>query len=87
MSGAVLGEPLLTPDQVAEHLSVSRDVVYDLVQQGRLACVRVNTRTVRFTSEQVRGYVEARTSEARPTRLADDLAPRRTRRPRVQSES
>jgi excisionase family DNA binding protein len=74
-----LGEPLLTPEQVAEHLAVSKDVVYDLVQQGRLQGVRLNARTLRFTAEQVAGYIAERTTELREPRLSDQLTPRRAR--------
>jgi transposase len=81
----VLGAPMLTPEQVAEHLAVSRDVVYDLVQQGRLVGVRLNPMvdsrgrqrgTVRFRLEDVQAFIESGTTELRGPRLVDEL-PRR----------
>ena len=34
---------LLTPNEAAEVLSISRSKVYDLINQGRLASVRIDT--------------------------------------------
>jgi hypothetical protein len=82
---AVLGAPMLTPDQVAEHLAVTRDVVYDLVQQGRLVGVRLNPvtdsagrrrGTLRFRPADVEAFIESGTTELRGPRLVDEL-PRR----------
>jgi excisionase family DNA binding protein len=40
-ASASLGDPLLTVDQVAAHLGVSRGWVYDSIRRGHLPAVRV----------------------------------------------
>lgn len=48
---------LLTPDQVAQRLAVSRRTVYALVGSGELASVRVG-RLRRVSIGQLRAYIE-----------------------------
>lgn len=71
-----LGERLLSPEEVAEFLSVTRATVMDLAQ-GRggvrvLPCVHINRRVVRFRPADVREFVEATREVAQP-RLAAQL--------------
>jgi len=44
---------LLKPDDVAEALGVSRVQVYRWVRSGRLECVRLGSRIIRFRGDQV----------------------------------
>jgi predicted DNA-binding transcriptional regulator AlpA len=78
-----LGERLLTPEEVAGFLGVSRDTVLDLAQgrgQLRLACVRVNSRVVRFLPDDVRTFVASQ-RQANPARLRDGLEVKRAKSP------
>lgn len=74
---AELGDPLLTPDAVAEHLGVPRNTVLDLHQRGDLPGVRINQRVVRFRPVDVEAFVAARRTEPRQPRLVDQLGQRR----------
>jgi excisionase family DNA binding protein len=60
-------EPLLTPRQVAEALSISRPSVYRLVELGELEAVRVGSRSTRFTPADVRRFVERRRDRRKVT--------------------
>lgn len=51
-----LGPPLLSAEQVAEHLVVSVELVYKLRRQGRLPAVRVAA-LWRWRPEVVRAFV------------------------------
>ena len=57
-------EPLLTIEEAASFLAVSRRQVYTLLERGDLPAVRVGTR-VRFIPADVRAYLE-RHREGRP---------------------
>jgi excisionase family DNA binding protein len=57
-------EPLLTVEEAASFLNVSRRQVYLLVERGQLPTVRVGQR-IRFIPEELRTYVE-RHREAGP---------------------
>jgi excisionase family DNA binding protein len=63
-SAGSLGDPLLTVDEVAAHLKVSRRWVYDLVQRGGVPAVRVG-RYLRFRPADVRGLLTARDGDGR----------------------
>jgi excisionase family DNA binding protein len=59
--------PLLTVDEAAEYLRISRRQVYNLLAAGELPHVRVGSR-VRFDREALRAALEARDDrEAVPT--------------------
>jgi excisionase family DNA binding protein len=56
---------LLSAEQVAEHLNVSRDLVYRIAQRGDIASIRIGTGVktrVVFHPDDVRRYVESRRS-------------------------
>lgn len=79
-----LGDRLLTPDEVAEFLSVPRATVMDLAQ-GRggaraLPAVHINSRVVRFRPRDVRDFIEATREVAQP-RLSDQLTRRKAPSP------
>jgi len=50
-------EPLLTANQVADLLAISRKRAYELASQGRLPAVRLG-RQVRFRRRDVRALIE-----------------------------
>ena len=56
--GRHLGEPLLTPREAAELLSVPASWVYTAARDGRLPCVRLG-RHLRFVREQLEEWVLA----------------------------
>ena len=74
MTGPVLGAPLLTPEQVAEHLAITKEVLYDHVQAGRIRAVRLSTRRLRFTVEDVEHFITSSTTQLRAPRAIDGLA-------------
>lgn len=66
-------EQLLTIDQVAERLSVSRSTVRTLIYDHRLASVRVG-KAVRIRPSAVEDYLATTTWEARQTKAGRELA-------------
>jgi len=54
-------EPLMTVSEVAERLSISRSLVYQLVESGKLPVCRIgNGRgAIRFRSQDVEEYIES----------------------------
>ncbi len=62
---ALRNEPLLSVDEVAEFLGVSRPTIYRLISSGDLRPVVVGARK-RFFPEEIRQYLE-RHREAVPT--------------------
>jgi excisionase family DNA binding protein len=48
----------ITPDELAALWHVNSKTIYREIERGRLHCLRVG-RSIRFTREQVREYVEA----------------------------
>ena len=59
---------LLSAEQVAEYLNVSRDLVYRIAQRGDIASIRIGTGAktrVVFDPGDVQRYVESRRSVCR----------------------
>ncbi|MCU1590068.1 MAG: hypothetical protein JWP11_1324 [Frankiales bacterium] len=81
MTAPDLGQALLTPDAVAEHLAVTKEVVYDLVQAGKLRGIRWGSRTLRFDAADVAAFVEASRTELRQPLIRDGLALKRAKTP------
>ena len=52
-------EKLLTADEVAAVLNVSRKSVYKWAEAGRLPFIRLGGRVVRFDPEAVRQFIES----------------------------
>ncbi len=63
-----MDEPLLTPEQVANLLSVKPQTVRDAVWRGKLPCVRLWTgrrkSLIRFRREDILKFIETRTTDA-----------------------
>jgi excisionase family DNA binding protein len=61
-------EPLLTVEEVARLLSVSRATVYELASEGKIAHYRVSSRgkrgTIRFDIDQVHAFLDANEVQA-----------------------
>jgi excisionase family DNA binding protein len=56
---------MMTVKEVAEHLGVSKGLVYKLVSTGELESYRVGS-TIRITPEQVREYLQRPRKDDRP---------------------
>ena len=67
---------LLTVEQVAERLNVSRGCVYSLIQSGKLSCVRIGVGrgVIRVDADDLMAFVD----QCRPS--IPRKAPRRTGR-------
>lgn len=57
-------EPLLTPEMVCTWLQVTRDLLYDLVQQKKIPYVRVGGRQLRFKKSDLERYLAENHHEA-----------------------
>ena len=53
---------LLTADQVAKMLSLTRHAVYDLKREGKLKPVMTGERAYRFSREEVERFIRERTA-------------------------
>lgn len=56
---------LLRATEVAEILRISKKTVNKLAREGKLGCIQVTAAERRFSEEQVREYVESRSSKVR----------------------
>jgi excisionase family DNA binding protein len=54
---------LLSASDVAEILGISVKTVNKLVREAELGCVQVTPKERRFTEEQIRDYIESRSSK------------------------
>ncbi len=54
---------LLSAKDVAEILGISAKTVNKLVREGKLGCVQVTAKERRFTEDQIREYIESRTTK------------------------
>jgi excisionase family DNA binding protein len=54
---------LLSARHVGEILEISVKTVNKLVREGKLGCVQVTAKERRFTEEQIRDYIESRSSK------------------------
>ena len=52
-------DPMMTPDDVAERLQVSKATVLRLAKAERLRALRVGRKTVRFDPAEVARFLEA----------------------------
>ena len=53
-----MAEPLITAEEVAERLAISRDEVYKLAREGRIPKVPIG-RAVRFRPEAIEDWIRA----------------------------
>lgn len=51
---------LLDTNQVAERLQLSKRVVYELVQDGNLPCIRVGKRVLRYREADIDQWLDER---------------------------
>src|SRR5271157_2955642 len=65
-------QKLLSARDVAEILGISVKTVNRLVRDAKLGCVQVTAKERRFTEEQVRDYIESRTTEIQIDRTKPD---------------
>lgn len=70
--------PLLTIEQAAEQLQVSRSILYSLIDRGKLACHRVGIGrgTIRIAPSDLEAYLE---SCRHAERVEEPPVPRRVR--------
>jgi excisionase family DNA binding protein len=73
---------LLIPDNVAEILGISVKTVHKLVREGKLGCVQVTSKERRFTEEQVRAYINAKSRGIQEVRVDRKHAPRVSSEPK-----
>jgi excisionase family DNA binding protein len=59
---------LLTPDQVCAQLAITKRTLYEMVQRGRIAHLKLNGRQLRFRQNQIDAYVEAQVVPVRRPR-------------------
>jgi len=53
----------LSTQEVGEILGISVKTVNKRVREGKLGCVQVTTKERRFTEDQIRDYIESRSSK------------------------
>jgi len=49
--------PVLTPDEVADQLGVSRKTVYRLINEGQIRAKKIGPRSIRVTQDALEGYL------------------------------
>jgi excisionase family DNA binding protein len=78
-------QPLWRVPEVAERLNVSPKTIYKYVATDGLPCIRLRNRTLRFSPQQVQGWLEARTHTVEAPgeldRLLEQVAPTLLRLP------
>jgi len=68
----ILIQKLLSAREVAEILGISVKTVNKLVREAKLGCVQVTAKERRFTEDQIREYIESRSSKVQiDTRTSD----------------
>jgi excisionase family DNA binding protein len=71
---------LLSARDVAEIMGISAKTVNKLVREGKLGCVQVTAKERRFSEEQIREYIEARSLQVqidtRPPARVKSYAPK-----------
>jgi excisionase family DNA binding protein len=65
-------QKLLSAKDVAEILGISVKTVNKLVRDAKLGCVQVTAKERRFTEEQIREYIESRSSKVQIDRTKPD---------------
>lgn len=53
-------DQLLTPDEICAWFKISKDLLYDLVQQRRIPFLRVGGRQLRFRRSEMEAYLAER---------------------------
>ena len=70
--GRIFIQKLLSAKDVAEILGISVKTVNKLVREAKLGCVQVTAKERRFTEEQIREYIESRSSKVQIDRRTSD---------------
>ncbi len=70
--GRIFIHKLLSARDVAEILGISVKTVNKLVREAKLGCVQVTAKERRFTEEQIREYIESRSSKVQIDRTKPD---------------
>jgi excisionase family DNA binding protein len=65
-------QKLLSARHVAGILGISAKTVNKLVREGKLGCVQVTAKERRFTEDQIRDYIESRSSKVQIDRTKPD---------------
>ncbi|MGO9567207.1 MAG: helix-turn-helix domain-containing protein [Desulfomonilaceae bacterium] len=65
-------QKLLSARDVAEILGISVKTVNKLVRKAKLGCVQVTAKERRFSEEQIREYIESRTTKIQIDRTKPD---------------
>jgi len=55
-------QKLMTANEVASKLSISRSMVYKLMKEGEIQTVRIGARAIRVTVQALQNYVERSSS-------------------------
>jgi excisionase family DNA binding protein len=63
---------LMTAKDVAEILGIAAKTVNKLVREAKLGCVQVTAKERRFTEDQIREYIESRTTKMQIDRTKPD---------------
>lgn len=59
--GKMENEKLMTVEDAARYFSVKKSTIYKWIDEGKLSCIRLNSR-IRFRIEQLRQFVVDNTS-------------------------
>ena len=70
--GRIFIQKLLSGKDVAEVLGISAKTVNKLVREAKLGCVQVTAKERRFTEQQIREYIESRSSKIQIDRTKPD---------------
>lgn len=54
---------LMSVDEIAEFLGLAKGTVYHLASQGRIPCVRLSARCLKFRLSQVMAWIESKSKK------------------------
>ena len=52
-------DPMFSPQQVADILSVSLHIAYKAIAEGKLTALRINQRTIRIRASDLKTFLES----------------------------
>lgn len=61
-------EPLLSPIEAASRLGITPRALLSATRAGRIGCVRLSRKLIRFRESELTAYVERSAAPARPAR-------------------
>ena len=56
------GKELLSPDEAASRLNVTKRTILRWAREGKIECVRISAKVVLFTAEGIEKFVKSKTS-------------------------